>query len=182
VTAALPALTFLHQGVKGDGETTSDWVAVSTFTGPCGRDAWTLAGKHGAVERRAISGGGGDGGAGGEAVFVSDDADGAVTFMGALRSETRACRTSSGGATRGLLATLTGPWGDGSALTWFPNTPTVGGGPVVLAVRSGRGVALSSAAGPFDRTDRVDPGLIRSARPAIDHLFPQMCRYTEAGC
>ncbi len=175
-------VTFLHEGVRGDGESTSDWTAATTMTGPCDVDAWGVAGRHGVAERRAIRGGGGDGGADGEALFVFRDAGSAVGFMADLRAVTRACFADSGGRTRGLVEDLPGPWGEGLSLTWFPGGTEVGGGPVALAVRSGRAVAMSSSAGPFTRTDRVDPGLVRSARPAVDHLYPQLCRYTQAGC
>lgn len=183
-TPALAPVTFLHAGVKGDGESTSDWTSATTFAGPCSRDAWVLAGGMGVAERRAISGGGGDGGASAEALFVFRSADSAVAFMGELRRLSRACESATDGGTRGIVESLPGPWGEGLALTTFAldSDGTTGGGPVVLAVRAGRSVALSNSAGPFRETDEVNPGLVRSARPGIEHLFPQLCRYTEAGC
>lgn len=181
-TSPTTPMTFLHQGVRGDGESTRDWTAATSVTGPCDTDAWSLAGRRGAVERRAITGGGGDGGPTGEAYVVFAEAGDAVAFMGELRALARGCVTTSGGVTKGLVADLPGPWGEGIAFTHFPNQETVGGGPVGLAVRSGRAVAMSASAGPFTDTRRVDAGLVSSARPAVAHLFPQLCRYTQAGC
>lgn len=175
-------VTFLHAGIGGDGETTSGWVSTTQVTGPCDSNAWALASRHGVVERRAISGGGGDGGANGEALFVFGTAGQAVDFMTDLRAQTRGCLAATQDATKGLEEVLPGPWGEGLAITSFPHQTEVGGGPVALAVRSGRAVVMSSSAGPFQRTDRVDPGLVRSARPAVEHLYPQLCRYTAAGC
>jgi hypothetical protein len=181
-SATLTPVTFLHEGVKGDGETTSDWETTTEVTGPCGLNAWSLAGQHGATESRALRGGGGDGGATGEALFVFADADAAVAFMGQLRELTRTCEATTNGESRGLVESLEGPWGEGIAFTSLPNEPTVGGGPVGLAVRGGRAVAMSTSAGPFSRTDQVHPGLVASARPGVEHLYPQLCRYTRAGC
>lgn len=175
-------VTFLHEDARGDGETESDWVTARDVTGPCLTNAWELAGQDGAVERRAIRGGGRDGGPDGEALVVFADADSAVRFMARLRQESRSCVSTSDGVTRGVVETLPGPWGEGVAFSSFPNQPTVGGGGVGLAVRSGRAVAMSSSSGPFTRTDRVDPGLVASARPGVVHLFPQLCRWTAAGC
>lgn len=179
---AITPVTLLHEGAKGDGETTSDWESTTEVTGPCGTNAWSLAGQRGAVERRAIGGGGGDGGATGEALFVFADADAAVAFMGQLRELTRSCDSTTKGESRGIVESLAGPWGEGIAFTYFPNQPTVGGGPVGLAVRGGSAVAMSAAAGPFNRTDQVDQGLVAGARPGVAHAFPQLCRYTRAGC
>lgn len=125
---------------------------------------------------------GGDGGATGEALFVFADADSAVAFMGRLRQLTRTCETTTNGETRGIAEGLEGPWGEGVAFTYFPNEPTVGGGPVGLAVRGGRAVAMSTSAGPFNRTDQVNPGLVSSARPGVEHPYQQLCRFNRAGC
>lgn len=176
------SVTFLHQGVRGDGETTRDWTTATSLTGPCDTDVLSLAGRRGAVERRAISGGGGDGGPTAEGYVVFEDAGEAVSFMGELRALVRGCASASGGRTTALVDELPGPWGEGIAFSHFPNEESVGGGPVGLAVRSGRSVALSVSAGPFTDTGKVDPGLVSSARPAVEHLFPQLCRYTQAGC
>ena len=82
-----------------------------------------------------------------------------------------------------IVEELGGPWSDGLALSWFPNTATVTGGSVVLAVRSGSAVTLSGASGSFTRTDRVDAGLIEVARPSVEHVYPQLtCGLTEQGC
>jgi hypothetical protein len=175
-------VTFLHEGVKGDGETVSAWVAASHVTGPCESNAWLLAGRQGALERRAIRGGGGDGSPNGEALFVFDDSDSAVRFMGRLRELSTSCSATTNGATHGVVEELPGPWGEGVAFGHVSGLPMHGGGPVGLAVRSGRAVAMSSAAGPFVRSDEVNPGLVSSARPGVEHVFPQLCRYTQAGC
>lgn len=175
-------ITFLHEGVEGDGETTSDWRAASAIVGPCDGDAWALAGARGATERRAIRGGGGDGGPTGEGYLVFPTARDAVAFMGELRARSRGCETATGGKARGLVEELSGPWGEGIAFSWFPNETTIGGAPVGLAVRSGRAVAMSAAAGPHNETTSIPDYLVTSARPAVEHLFPQLCRYTQAGC
>ncbi|KGN32695.1 hypothetical protein N802_17225 [Knoellia sinensis KCTC 19936] len=184
-------IIFLHQGVKGDGEVDADWLPTTQFNGPCDTDAWALAGRYGADDRRAIRGGGIDGGPRQEAVFAFPDTGSAVAFMGELRQVTRACESTSQGRLGGLVENLPGPWGEGLASTYFVYAQdestgirdgSTGGGPVILAVRAGRGIALSGSAGPFRETHEVDPDLIRSARPGVEHLYPQLCRYTEAGC
>lgn len=169
-------------GVKGDGEVTRDWVPTTSFQGLCDADAWALAGSMGAIERRAIAGGGGDGAAYAEAYFVFSDADQAVAYMGRIRDITRGCIQATSGGSRGLVEGLAGPWGEGLAAGHASAGESVGGGPVVLAVRSGRAVALSASAGPFQAFDQIDSMLVRTARPAVEHLYPQLCRYTRAGC
>ncbi|WP_353953657.1 hypothetical protein V6K52_09685 [Knoellia sp. S7-12] len=158
------------------------WTPTNAFAGPCGREISGIAGLRHAYlddQRRNDSG---EGQANGEAYVLFVDEDGAAAFMDDLRNQSRRCTSTTDGAIGGVVEGLSGPWSDGLALSYFSSQPPVSGGSVVLAVRSGRAVTLSSASGSFTRTDRVDPGLIRAARPSVEHVYPQLCGFTDEGC
>ncbi|MFC7492471.1 MULTISPECIES: hypothetical protein [unclassified Knoellia] len=170
-------MTFLHEGSPG-------WATTNAVVGPCDKDALTIAGRHDAYQYDALRGQGNDGDPTGEAYVLFADAQSAASFMGELRQLSRSCEATTHGKLGGVVQNLAGPWGEGLASTSFAFTQdgSTGGGTVLLAVRSGFAVAFSSAAGPFSETDVVNPALIQSARPGVEHLYPQLCRYTEAGC
>lgn len=160
----------------------TSWTPTNAFPGPCGRDALSLAGLRDAYRYDARRSGGGEGQADREMYILFADEGGAAAFMDDLRAQSRTCSSTTGGATGGVVEQLSGSWSDGLALSHFSTQPNVTGGSVVLAVRSGRAVTLSSASGAFTRTDRVDPGLIQAARPSVEHVYPQLCGFTDAGC
>ncbi|MFW5471566.1 hypothetical protein ACOCJ4_16150 [Knoellia sp. CPCC 206435] len=170
---ALHPVTLLHAG---------SWTVTNTFAGPCGRDVFGIAGLRDAYRYDARRIEGGEGRADGEAYVLFAAEDGAAAFMDDLQAQGRACSFTTDGATGGVVEQLSGPWSDGLALSHISGQPNVTGGSVVLAVRSGRAVTLSSASGSFTRTDHVDPALIRAARPSVEHVYPQLCGFTDEGC
>ncbi|MFW5474255.1 hypothetical protein ACOCJ5_13185 [Knoellia sp. CPCC 206450] len=167
-------VTLLHAG---------SWARTNTFAGACGADIFPTAGARNAYAYEARATAAVEGRADREVYQFFASAADAAAFMNDLRAQSRACDTTTDGAMRGIVEGLSGPWSDGLALSWFPNDTSVSGGSVVLAVRSGSAVTLSGASGSFTRTDRVDPALLRAARPSVEHVYPQLgCGLTEQGC
>lgn len=167
-------VTLLHAG---------SWTATNSFAGACGTDIFPTAGLHNAYRYDARRTAPADGRADREIYQFFASAADAASFMDDLRSQSRACATTTDGATAGIVEGLSGPWSDALALSYFADGSSVSGGSVVLAVRSGSAVTLSGASGSFTRTDRVDPALIEAARPSVEHVYPQLtCGLTAEGC
>ncbi|MFC7488909.1 hypothetical protein ACOCJ7_06530 [Knoellia sp. CPCC 206453] len=181
-SVTLKPVTLLHEGDAG-------WVKAEALPQPCrvdGNPEPDLAEVHGVVETRTIrSLAEGDGAS--EALLVFPSAGDAVAYMGDVRDIARGCEVDSRGSQRGVVQSLNGDWGEGMAVGQAAQVYRDGqvmymGESVFLAVRTGSGVAVSQVGSHGILEKTINARLIAEARPAVEHVVPQLCRYTKAGC
>ena len=123
-----------------------------------------------------------------EGLVVFASAGQAVRFMELVRISVTECSAGDGSPWQGREEELAGPWGDGVAVSFGSSTapsqdPQAPLGETTLVVaRVGRAVtyALRGSHGILGET--VSPRGVAELRPALDHVAPQLCRYTVAGC
>lgn len=123
-----------------------------------------------------------------EGLVVFASADQAVRFMELARISVSECSAGDGSPWQGRQQRLSGAWGDGLAISFGATMtqsrtsgPALGETTLVVA-RVGRAVtyALRGSHGILGET--VTARGVAELRPALDHVAPQLCRYTAAGC
>lgn len=130
----------------------------------------------------------------GRGLLVFPDADGAVAFMGGLRSAAARCAAGMArpeGGTRAIVAEpLAGAWAEGVTLL-LVDVPDPGGDPqpiigsYLLAVRTGSAVALQFRSGEYlfgELPTAPPPDVVEIERRPLDALAPRLCTWTVAGC
>ncbi len=123
-----------------------------------------------------------------EGLVVFGSAEQAVRFMELTRISVDECSAGDGSPWQGRRQELAGVWGDGVAVSFGSSTAPSGnpqaplGETTLVVARVGRAVtyALRGSHGILGET--VSPRGIAELRPALDHVAPQLCRYTAAGC
>jgi hypothetical protein len=98
------------------------------------------------------------------------------------------CAAGDGSPWQGRMAELPGVWGDGVAISFGSSTspsstpgPPLGETTLVLA-RVGRAVTYAWRGSHGILGSTVNARGVAELRPALDHVAPQLCRYTQAGC
>lgn len=130
----------------------------------------------------------------GTGLLVFADADGAVAFLGGLRTAAQRCAEGvprPEGGTRSIRREpLPGAWGEGVTLLLL-DVPTPGGdyqpvvGSYLLVVRTGSAVALRSSSGEYlsDTAPAApSPDVVALERRPLDALAPRLCLWTVASC
>lgn len=130
----------------------------------------------------------------GTGLLVFADADGAVAFLGGLRTAAQRCAEGvprPEGGTRSIRSEpLPGAWGEGVTLLLL-DVPTPGGddqpvvGSYLLVVRTGSAVALRSTSGEYlsDTAPAApSPDVVALERRPLDALAPRLCLWTVASC
>ncbi|WP_156971753.1 hypothetical protein [Knoellia flava] len=123
-----------------------------------------------------------------EGLVVFATAEQAVRFVEVARISVTECAAGDGSPWQGRQQRLDGAWGEGVAISYgsapapsqSPSAP-MGETTVVLA-RVGRAVTYAQRGSHGILGETVNARGVAELRPALDHVAPQLCRYTRAGC
>lgn len=187
-TAAKPtpqrAVRLLHEGAPPEPgiEENTPWTPAAVKVTVC----WQDVPLTGAREQRAVSALV-DMERWSEGLVVFGTADQAVRFMQVARISVSECSAGDGSPWQGRMQELRGVWGDGVAISYGSSTspsstgPPLGETTLVLA-RVGRAVTYAVRGSHGILGPTVSAQGVAELRPALDHVAPQLCRYTRAGC
>lgn len=186
-TKPVPAgpVMLLHDGAPPEPgiEENTPWQKAEVRVPIC----WQDVPLTGAVERRAVSALV-DMERWTEGLVVFRTADQAVRFMEVARISVTECAAGDGSPWQGRMAELPGVWGDGVAISYGSSTsPSSTPGPplgetTVVVARVGRAVTYAWRGSHGILASTVNARGVTELRPALDHVAPQLCRYTRAGC
>ncbi|EAP99235.1 hypothetical protein JNB_03665 [Janibacter sp. HTCC2649] len=179
-SVTLKPVTLLHQG-------NAQWVKSTFEGGLCVGEAAVIPEPQGYEELRVIWDTHIAGANRSEGIVIFPSAGDAVAYMDSVRAAALSCPDESSGQTKTLVQPLSGPWASGLAVAQSnrdlnyeePKFLATG---VDLFVRVGRAVTFANFSTRSELKDTIDPYLIDRSRPAIEHVVPQLCRYTKAGC
>ncbi|GGB67544.1 hypothetical protein N798_14590 [Knoellia flava TL1] len=179
-TSAPAPVRLLHDGRAG-------WSPGELEISLCVGDARVFPAPRGTTEMRVIRADFVAGANMSEGLVVFSSSAEAVAYLADVRRIARGCTDESSGDTKVVVDRVDGPWGEGLSIASAPRqsydgTPRWTGLGVTVFARVGAGVTFGQYASKAELTDEAVASDIAQLRPALEHVAPQLCRYTQAGC
>ena len=180
LTSAPAPVRLLHDGRSG-------WSPADLEVPLCVGEARVFPAPRGTTEMRAIRVDFVHGANMSEGLIVFPSAEEAVGYLADVRRIARGCTDESSGDTKVVVDSVDGPWGEGLSVAsaqrlTSDGTPRWAGLGVTVFARVGAAVTFGQYGSKAELAEESVASDIAQLRPALEHVAPQLCRYTKAGC